>query len=132
MFSDLLVQCCFRNTKCLAGCGDTSSVLAELDLDEVTLELNNLVWKRGKRLWRSTRTHNLAVCQSEYEPTGDIAEFADVSRPIVSHELLHVCAGHDRRLTFIAHRRLKDKMLKQQRDVFSALTERREFDGDDV
>ena len=54
MFPDLLVQRCSRNTKCLAGRGDTSSALAELDLDEVTLELGDLICKRGKRLWRST------------------------------------------------------------------------------
>src|SRR5688500_17715015 len=54
MFSDLLVQRCLRDTKCLAGCDNTSVVVAELVLNKVTLELADLVCKGGKSLYRST------------------------------------------------------------------------------
>ena len=57
----------------------------------------------------------------------DVAQFADIARPVVGHELAALGFRQDRRIAAVARRGLENEVFEQQRDVLPPVAERREF-----
>jgi hypothetical protein len=52
--------------------------------------------------------------------------------PVEGHQAAQVFRSQYRRRTVVAFGRLEQELVVEGRDVFAALTQRREFDADDV
>src|SRR5262249_53080164 len=69
----------------------------------------------------------------EYDGTLDhVLQLPDVARPIAGHELAQIGLGEVLWLAVVPARGRLDEVLRQQRDVFAAIAQRRGLDREDV